>query len=147
MAQRFASHYPPGALRGDLLRLATYRRKGRVPKEARIVVDPDLPAAMARTAGERETLREQLEAGRLVCFGVSAPEAVWLPRGLLPQVRALADVQVVDRRLAFRRMDFRWRSELDATQYRAVSEIVRQGGGLLHAPTRAARRGWPMRRG
>lgn len=125
----------PGAYRRDLLRLALFRRKGRLPRGERRAVDPDLGRHISSDPGKAAEIQHQLDAGRLVCAAVNAPDCVWLPRGLLPEVRQLAEVELIDRRLAFEPMDFRWRSSLLPPQWLAVDKVVRQGGGMLQATT------------
>lgn len=125
----------PGAMRRSLLRLALFQRKGRLPRGERRMVDPDLGRNLSDDPAEAAAIQQRLEAGRLVCAAVNTPECVWLPRGLLPQVRQLADMEIIDRRLAFEPLDFRWRSELVPPQWKAVDSVVRQGGGLLQATT------------
>lgn len=125
----------PGAYRRDLLRLALFKRKGRLPRGERRPVDPDLGRNLASDPGEAAALQQRLDAGRLVCAAVNTPECVWLPRGLLPEVRKLSPLEIIDRRLAFEPLDFRWRSSLVPPQWRAVESVLKQGGGMLQATT------------
>ena len=101
----------PGTLRPRLLRLATYRRRGRVPK------------------GDRRVVRAY----------VNRPEFVALPRGLAPKVRAMAPSRLVDLRLVLPPVDFGWRGQLRPEQSQAAWKLVRAGGGILIAPPGAGK--------
>lgn len=93
----------PGPIRRPLARLATFRRKGRKPPtEARVVR----------------------------AFH-NAPDAITVPRGLLPRVKDLAPARVVDKRLAFESADFGWRGSLYPYQAAAAREIYRLEGGVV----------------
>jgi superfamily II DNA or RNA helicase len=96
----------PGGYRPALKRLATFRRRGRVP------------------TGER----------RIVPFYHAAGQRLILPRGLLARVRSQAPVEVVDRRLLFAPIAFRWRGSLFGYQQAAVEAVYRQQGGVLVSP-------------
>ena len=93
----------PGALRGRLLRLAVYHRKGRVP------------------TGEK----------RVIHWFLNQPAGIVLPRGLLPRVQAIARVKVTDRRLLLPVIDFGWRSQLRPEQTEAARVVLRAGGGMV----------------
>jgi superfamily II DNA or RNA helicase len=108
-----------------------------VPRSERRPADPALCAALAETPEEYQSLLARLSNGRLVFAGTNAPGAVWLPRGLLAAARKVAPVEIPpgnDRRLAFPRLDYAWRSQLDLPQYAAVYQVVAKGGGILKAP-------------
>jgi len=94
-----------GPVRPTLVRLAAFRRKGRVPHGQRRMV------VLAR-----------IEKGKLV-----------LPRGLLFRVRQVAGKELVveDRRLRFAPRSFRWTGRLYPYQQVAVEAIYRQQGGVL----------------
>lgn len=83
--------------------MAVFKRQGRVP------------------SGER----------RVVRFFVNRPEAVVLPRGLLHQVRALAPVRIIDRRITLPTVDFGWRGQLRPEQAAAARVLLRDGEGML----------------
>lgn len=93
----------PGPHGPALRRMATFRRRGRVPR------------------GEARVVRfYRAEAGRIV-----------LPRGLLAKIRTYAPIEVLDRRLRFRPLDFRWAGHLLPYQEAAVEAVFRQQGGVL----------------
>lgn len=96
----------PGAMRPRLLRLAMYRRKGRLPK------------------GER----------RIVRAYINKPEFVALPRGLAPKVRAMVPTRLLDLRLLLPPVDFAWRGQLRPEQSQAAWKLYRAGGGILLSP-------------
>lgn len=99
--------YEPGEYRQRLARLATYRVKGRIP------------------AGQR----------RIVRFYRSTPEAISIPRGLLPKVRKmLPGLRVVDQRMTLPRREFGWRRKLRPYQTAAMQNLVKMGGGVLVSP-------------
>ncbi len=93
----------PGAYRPVLLRLATFRRRGRVP------------------TGQQRVIRAyRNEVSRVV-----------IPRGLLFRARREAPLDIHDRRLRFEPRSFRWTGRLYPYQAAAVSAIYRQQGGVL----------------
>lgn len=97
----------PGVFERRLARLATYRRKGRVPP------------------GE----------DREVCFYRRGPGALYLPRGLLAEVRGIIpDLDVIDRTRAFRPSSFGWRGRLRPEQAWVVDAAVKRTQGLIVAP-------------
>ena len=101
----------PGPYRARLLALATYRRKGRLPK------------------GEK----------RLVRFYMNKPGFVAIPRGLLPKAAAIAPLAVEDRRLLLPPVDFAWRGQLRPEQAEAARKVAQAGGGMLVAMTGAGK--------
>jgi len=107
----------PGPLRPRLQRLATFRRKGPVPK------------------GESRWIRWYVDGLQLR----PAQDYLWLPRGLLPQVESLTSLQLVDRRLRFRPQDFGWRGRLFGYQANALRRIIRAEGGMVLAPPGAGK--------
>ncbi len=125
----------PGEHRRALLRMSLFRRRGRLPRGERRPVDPDLGRHLADNPQQAARYQHALDTGRIICAAINSPGAVWLPRGLLQQVRALAPCDVVDRRLAFAPLEWPWRSSLVLPQWLAVDSVVRQGGGLLQATT------------
>jgi superfamily II DNA or RNA helicase len=108
----------PGIMRSRLLRLATYRRRGRVPK------------GMARS------VRFYTDGMKLK----PAQDTVILPRALTPVVqRIIPELKVYDRRLTVPAVDFRWRGRLRPDQQEAFLKLYRQGGGVLVAPPGAGK--------
>lgn len=96
----------PGPLRPRLLRMAVFRRKGRLPPNER----------------------------RTIYAFHNAPERLVLPRGLLSAVRRLVPLEIRDRRLAFQPADFGWRGNLFSYQQEALDEALRRDGGVIVAP-------------
>lgn len=95
----------PGSLRGRLLRMAVFRRKGRLPH------------------GER----------RVIYAFAQDKRRVLLPRGLWRKVLQVAPMPVVDQRLALPQVDWGWTGRLYGYQVPAVRELVRRDGGVLVA--------------
>lgn len=103
--------YAPGPYRTRLLQLATFKRKGRVPK------------------GQK----------RIVRLYHSDRKRVVLPRGLLAQAQEAAPLEVQDRRLRLPEVDFGWHGKLRPEQSDAVYPLAKAGGGVLLAFTGAGK--------
>ena len=102
----------PGPLRSELRAMATFKRKGPVPKgEQRLVV-------RYIDGLEHRPMRD----------------ALWVPRGLVSRLPSI--IRVVDRRLSMASLDFRWRPpfRLKEVQQRALAAAVRAEGGIVFAP-------------
>ena len=97
---------------GDHLRalqsMATFERKGQGPKAERIV--PFYATDKERTA-------------------------IWLPRGLWPQVHRLTGAQIQDRRLRFQPTNYGWRGTLRPDQEEMRQKVLAQQGGIAVCPT------------
>lgn len=96
----------PGPYRSRLLRMARFKRRGRV--------------------GSPED--------RIVRAFHNAPGYIVVPRGLLPAAQKVAPLQVTDRRLVLPPRDFGWRGELYPYQIAAARELALHDGGFLVAP-------------
>lgn len=108
----------PGAQHGALRNLAVYRRVGRLA--------PGL-AREVRFYSDGRRRRPPVDC-------------LWLPRGLLPRVRALVpDLRVYDATVVAPEVEHGWRGQLRPEQADAVGRLYRQGGGVLVAPPAAGK--------
>jgi len=106
--------FDPGHERVRLAALATWRRKGRVPK------------GEARVARFFRMHRPDTDDPR---------EWILLPRGLLHRVVELyPNAEVVDRRLTVGAVEFGWRGTLWPEQREAVRPLLEADGGILVGP-------------
>jgi len=96
----------PGPYRRTLMRMATFRRRGRLPPKER----------------------------RLVRAYDNTPARLVLPRGMLATVRRLGPLELADRRLMLPEVDFGWTGQLYSYQLPACRELARHEGGVLVAP-------------
>jgi superfamily II DNA or RNA helicase len=96
----------PGPAADRLRRLATFRRRGRIPR------------------GEQ----------RFVRFYRAQARWLVLPRGLLPAVRQVVGGVVVDRRLVLPAIDFHWCGQLWPEQAAADRALAPIHGGVLVGP-------------
>ena len=101
----------PGPYRRRLIRMAVFRRRGRLPP------------------GEK----------RLVLAFDQTPRRVVLPRGLVRAASRIVPLRVVDRRLTLAPVDFRWRGTLYPYQVSAARAVIKNEGGVLVAPPGAGK--------
>lgn len=102
----------PGPWRVPLRRLATFRRKGRLPQHT----------------------------GRWVRLYHDTPESLTVPVGLWRQIRDHYPVAAVqDRRMVRPEVGFGWRGTLYDYQDQAARAVMQLGGGLLVAPPGAGK--------
>ena len=96
--------FDPGPYRAKLAGLATYRRKGRLPKGT----------------------------DRLARFYRSEASYIAVPRGILRHLEPLG-IKVYDRRLLLPAVNFGWRGQLRPEQAAAARTLAMAGGGMLVA--------------
>ena len=106
-----------------LARLAIFRRKGRVPKDA-----------------NTKALRKRRLDPRFVYLYRARPDRIQLPRGLWPKVQGLYPaLEIEDRRLSLPSVNFRWRGALRPHQVPIVTSGAYGGDGLIVAPPGAGK--------
>ena len=96
----------PGTHMRALQAMATFERKGQGPK-----------------------------AERVVPFYAKSNDAIWLPRGLWPQVYRLTGTTIQDRRLRFQPTNYGWRGQLREDQAKLQAQVLEKQGGILVCPT------------
>ena len=96
----------PGTHMRALQAMATFERKGQGPK-----------------------------AERVVPFYAKGQDAIWLPRGLWPQVYRLTGATIQDRRLRFQQTNYGWRGQLREDQAKLQAQVMGKQGGILVCPT------------
>ena len=75
------------------------------------------------------------KAERVVPFYAKGQDAIWLPRGLWPQVYRLTGATIQDRRLRFQQTNYGWRGQLREDQAKLQAQVLEKQGGILVCPT------------